>query len=296
MKTNNGNKDSTGDNVSVQLLTSVSQILHAYAEVPTFAATDVTNNDDVSDILKECDDALRIHISEEMTLEYISDISTNFEGISNDHHDDTGAFSKELVNLAEEANVHFSVVPKEGEMGIISTPYAADHSNMVSMKRPKNVGPNKRGRNKWENSNIQKDKHPLLPSNCSCKLDCKQLFTDEKREDIHNQYWSLDYNMRKLWLVKNIEQFSAKRHRKSHSLKSRTNSRFYKLMGENVCKSFFLSILGLKHDTCITTALKANSFEDKRGKHANPKKFSEELVAAITSHISQLFQIAYNGN
>ena len=55
MKTNNGNKDSTGDNVSVQLLTSVDQILHAYAEVPTLAATDVTNNDDVSDILKESD-------------------------------------------------------------------------------------------------------------------------------------------------------------------------------------------------------------------------------------------------
>ena len=60
MKTNNGNKDSTGDNVSVQLLTSVSQILHAYAEVPILAATDVTNNDDVSDILKECDDAVSI--------------------------------------------------------------------------------------------------------------------------------------------------------------------------------------------------------------------------------------------
>ena len=59
MKTNNGNKDSTGDNVSVQLLTSVRKILHAYAEVPTLAATDVTNND-VSDILKECDDALSI--------------------------------------------------------------------------------------------------------------------------------------------------------------------------------------------------------------------------------------------
>ena len=52
MKTNNGNKDSTGDNVSVQLLTSVRKILHAYAEVPTLAATDVTNNDDVSDILR----------------------------------------------------------------------------------------------------------------------------------------------------------------------------------------------------------------------------------------------------
>ena len=46
MKTNNGNKDSTGDNVSVQLLTSVRKILHEYA------ATDVTNNDDVSDILR----------------------------------------------------------------------------------------------------------------------------------------------------------------------------------------------------------------------------------------------------
>ena len=56
-------------------------------------------------------------------------------------------------------------------------------------------------------------------------------------------------------------------------------------MGENVCKCFYLSTLGLKHDTCITTVLKANSFEDNRGKHVNPKKFSEELVAAITSHI-----------
>ena len=198
IKTNNGNKDSMGDNVSVQLLTSVIQILHACAEVPTLAVTDVTNNDDVSGILKECDDALSIHISEEMTLESVSGISTNFQGISNDHHDDTGAFSKELVNLVEEANVHFSVVPQEGEMGIISTPYAADHSNMVSIKRPKNVGPNKRGRNKWENSNIQKNKHPLLPSNCSCKLDCKQLSTDEKREDIHNRYWSLDMRNEKI--------------------------------------------------------------------------------------------------
>ena len=154
------------------MLTSVSQILNAYPEDPTFAATDVTNNDDVgfqkackrtmaiddsgdigecetspiddnfvprsavSDILKECNDALNIHISAEMTFESISDISTDFQSISNDH-DGTGAFSVELINLMEEPNVDFSLVPPEEEMGIISTPNAADHSNNGSNEASK---------------------------------------------------------------------------------------------------------------------------------------------------------------
>ena len=93
-------------------------------------------------------------------------------------------------------------------------------------------------------------------------------------------------------MSKHVEQFSVKRRRKSLSLRERTYSRNYKLLSDVdakpviVCKKFFLSTNGFKHDQVITTSLKDKSYgEDKRGKHPPSNNLSDEETSAIKSHI-----------
>ena len=109
----------------------------------------------------------------------------------------------------------------------------------------------------------EKSKHHLLPSNCTpkCSHDCKNLINEERRNQLHEEFWSLEYNLRKMWISKHVEQYPVKRRRKSQSIKVRSNSRTYKLHSDNsavqVCKNFVLSTLGFTSDQVITTSLKS---------------------------------------
>ena len=121
--------------------------------------------------------------------------------------------------------------------------------------------------------------------------DCKNLINEERRNQLHEEFWSLEYNLRKMWISRHVEQYPVKRRRKSQSIKVRSNSRSYKLHSDNsavqVCKNFFLSTLGFASDQVITTSLKSPTFkEDERGRHVPSHKLKDSVVEAIKmSHI-----------
>ena len=121
-------------------------------------------------------------------------------------------------------------------------------------------------------------------------LNCNESIKNERRNEIHNEFWSMEYNLRKMWIGKYVEQYPIRRHRKRESVKVKKNCRTYKLYAMDdsavpVCKIFFLSTLGITSDQVITTSLKSSDFvEDKRGQHFPSHKLSETKVTAIKNH------------
>ena len=114
---------------------------------------------------------------------------------------------------------------------------------------------------------------------------------------IHAEFWNLTSNERVSWLGSAIQTKSPARPQNlTKQLRSRQDTRVYTLSSLNcesitLCKTFFLSMLGLNSDQMIKTALakmKGNfirSVPDKRGRHEPIHKLSDSVVACIKNHI-----------
>ena len=76
----------------------------------------------------------------------------------------------------------------------------------------------RRRRSHEEKKTCSKGKHPILPTKeCSksCKNNCKKEFSDEVRNKIHEEFWSFDYQQRRLWIAQHVQQVDKKRPRKA---------------------------------------------------------------------------------
>jgi len=139
-------------------------------------------------------------------------------------------------------------------------------------------------------------KHQLL-SPCSCKRKCRESICEERRKDINQQFWELDYGQRRMWIKSQVQVESTKRQKKDSTGDVQRNfSRHYFLSDQEdkahaVCKIFFLRTLGYTSDKVITVTLKnckegaITPSSDKRGKHIPGNKLPEESQEVIINHI-----------
>ncbi|XP_053626057.1 uncharacterized protein LOC128683960 [Plodia interpunctella] len=122
-------------------------------------------------------------------------------------------------------------------------------------------------KNDRQGAEKKKLKYPLIEETCGnkCNRQCS-LFTLEERKTIWENYWNINFESRKSFLIKCIKIQNIKRRKvteKNPNPKyAKNESRFYFLpklnegdenMEEvNVCKNFFLKTLGYKTDAVIT--------------------------------------------
>lgn len=126
-----------------------------------------------------------------------------------------------------------------------------------------------------------------------CKRQCSD-FTEQRRNTIWENFWSLDYTSRRKWMSCHITLVPVKRILTT-AIKNRKDSRFFSLPIEDgiskpVCRKTFLNTLGYKHDSILThlvPAMKAapcgNMVKERRGIH--PKSFKINR-APIEEHIN----------
>ena len=128
-----------------------------------------------------------------------------------------------------------------------------------------------------------------------CRKQCSSVIDETARININSYFWSLSFSERRLWLDSYILIAPVKTRTANETEHSRSNSLQYSLPVAStklpVCKTMFLSTLGLKTDGMITEFVKAKTdsntsasklIQDKRGSAPNPTKLDEE---AIKSHI-----------
>lgn len=94
-----------------------------------------------------------------------------------------------------------------------------------------------------------KDKHGIQPP-CGerCKRKCTEKIPESRRLVIHEQFWSLAENERKLFVLCHVNRNSVKRRTTEEEESKRSKTFFYNLSsseGEKkiVCKTFFLATL-----------------------------------------------------
>ena len=115
-------------------------------------------------------------------------------------------------------------------------------------------------------------------------------FSLAERQQIQTEFWSISYDERESWLGRVVQTKSPARPR------AKTETRLYTLFsasGENipVCKTFFLSTLGLNSDKMIKTAIakRKGSFikiiPDQRGWHQPSQKLNDTTTEVIKNHI-----------
>ena len=166
----------------------------------------------------------------------------------------------------------------------------------VSLDQPAiSPGAKKRRRSAADKKIANITKYQLM-SPCKCRKNCVEKIEQDRRRNIHSQFWSLDYNSRRSYIYNHIRVQQKSRSRPRSGDCVRNFSRFYTLpdaSGQNVfvCKSFFLKTLGYSSDKVITSTLLATPSgaltppADKRGKHAPANKKTDDTRKLITDHI-----------
>lgn len=143
-----------------------------------------------------------------------------------------------------------------------------------------------------QKSDRDKSKHPIRDL-ClgKCKKNCNKL-TEERRREIWNGYWTLDYTSRRKWLSKHVELVPVKR-KYVAATRPRTDSRKFTLPDFDqtdicVCRLTFLNTLGYTNDSVITELVHAmkrsvcgSSIKERRG--TKPKKTIDKTP--IMKHI-----------
>ena len=131
-----------------------------------------------------------------------------------------------------------------------------------------------------------------------CSKKCTAFLTNNRRQEIHDHYWSLTKDQQSIWISHSVETIEPVRPRKKTSgKKERKHTRIFHLEDEGgvrrtVCQKMFLSTLGLTTDRSIQTVLSkcestrtTSDLSDKRGKHTPANKKSDNLVDKVNQHI-----------
>ena len=95
----------------------------------------------------------------------------------------------------------------------------------------------------------------------SCNKKCITKITEERRKEIHRQFWDEDYAARGAWIFTHVKAHEPTRPNRFWMVdNTRKNTRVYVLPDNDgketfVCKTFFLRTLGYKSDKIITVNL-----------------------------------------
>lgn len=133
-----------------------------------------------------------------------------------------------------------------------------------------------------------------------CILSCSKKIPEDFRRSLFQQYWELTcLQQQRNFLGSCVEQLELSYRRISAAAPRKPNCAFYlQNNGEKVrvCKTFLLNTLGLSERT-LRTVISAKISgtgiipTDKRGKHANHKKTSAEILNSIRKHIDSIPRI-----
>jgi hypothetical protein len=218
-----------------------------------------------------------------------------------------------LVNiqpLASLTSPQLNHPPSVNDATSDSAPEAmASHDESVGNQQPSTdfQPPRKRARTTAAKITNAKEKHHIQPG-CGdqCRRKCNLKLSEERRGQIHNSYWQMTYNKRRIWQSRLIKRKEVKRHRrcKNSALEvencKRTNSFWYFLPSETgdnevaVCQKFFVATLGYTSNRLIVEMKYDSEYHvlpaaDKRGKHpAAHKVHSPTIEAHIASFNPQV--------
>ena len=133
----------------------------------------------------------------------------------------------------------------------------------------------------------KREKHPMLEP-CSCKkLKCITKIDENRRTDVHRQFWEMTYKEQGIWLMQKVKPFEIQRRRpRKKSGKPRHFSYKYFLEDSKrnyveVCQNFFKYTLGYssnKKFLCLFNNLSSRDIaspEDQLGRQPSARKWSE---------------------
>ena len=110
------------------------------------------------------------------------------------------------------------------------------------------AGPPKKRLHRVEERQLQaRSKDPMLAIPArheKCRRKCRDKITEDERKKIHDDFWTMDYNSRKTWLVGKVRTHQASQ---ENRIKPNRHYFFNKpglLVETAVCQTFFLSTLG----------------------------------------------------
>ena len=142
-----------------------------------------------------------------------------------------------------------------------------------------------------------KEAKKVKPIDCiSCKYKCSVYFDNEMRNKLCLEFWKLDYQRQKDFIISSIVSTEPKcrRIRTGTGIK-KEKSRSYHFDNKEgtkirVCKQFFLKTLCISHgpvDTALSGKNEIGIFnqEDKRGHKEPPNKTKPDILAKIKEHI-----------
>lgn len=134
------------------------------------------------------------------------------------------------------------------------------------------------------------------PVDCTnCKFGCSAYIPEKTREAICHNFWKLEYNRQKDFILMNVKSSPPKRRRPSKdpltASKPRTNSKSFYLQDKRVCQSFFLKTLSISNGPLLNAFRHINEFtnffdgDDRRGKHIPANKIPDQVLESIVAHI-----------
>lgn len=126
---------------------------------------------------------------------------------------------------------------------------------------------------------------------CSCSKKCTEIVSEERRERLFNQFWSMGtFSGRCAILINCVSQVPTKRSYTKNPIKKRLKTRKYTMFGRAVCKVALLQTLQISQKRIAVALDKQeffNSFEDCRGKASGgANAFPVSTRVAVRAHIS----------
>ena len=245
-----------------------------------FGEPSITANDDEASILNE------IKITNDNIYNSIRTSDVNGEIVEDE--DNFVDFEKEqFAPDNDEPIIVEGVENQESDEDVVAKPI--EELKEVKSKKKKKI--------LKEEDRISRDKgkHPILPPcDKNCKRSCKERLTDEMRRNIHQNFWTQNYNDRRVWIRSKVTETAPKRERKLKKGDIERKTRIYHFEGENgkviVCQRFFLSTLGFLKDHVVKTAINSAKdvivpAKDKRGVNTPANKISAQTEEKVRVHI-----------
>ena len=139
------------------------------------------------------------------------------------------------------------------------------------------------------------EKHPMLsPCNDKCKV-CKQRIHEDMRKEIHDGFWTQNYNDRRSWIRSKVSQHPPKRERPNKKGDINRMPRVYHFNDQSgeavvVCQLFCFRTLGFLKDHVVKTAIKTTKHsivpaKDKRGSFPATNKITPDVDEKVKRHI-----------
>ena len=135
-----------------------------------------------------------------------------------------------------------------------------------------------------------------IRSVCNCKrLQCYKKFSQEDRQEIWREFWSMDFASQRLFLAGHMsaKEIFQRRPRKEDNVtqKRKASYSYHFWTSTEVCKEMFLSTLGFRSDKVLTLCRSTDTIFDQRGKSKNSNRgtnqrpLTNSQLEAVKVHI-----------